>query len=99
MKYLPLTLIIVLGSSLFVALVINPVLASRFMKVDEKAEDRSVRLRKARNVLIGVFAMLSIGTAAHFGEVLWVRNIMAIVVIITLLNQFILRDASLFFPK
>ncbi len=32
MKYLPLTLIIVLSSSLFVALVINPVFTSRFLK-------------------------------------------------------------------
>ena len=35
MKYLPITLMIVLGSSLFVALVINPVLTSVFMKIEE----------------------------------------------------------------
>jgi multidrug efflux pump len=40
MQYLPLTLIIVLSSSLFVALVINPVFTSRFMKVDERADDK-----------------------------------------------------------
>ncbi|MEX1003318.1 MAG: efflux RND transporter permease subunit [Crocinitomicaceae bacterium] len=34
MKYLPITLIIVLGSSLFVALVINPVLTAMYMKVE-----------------------------------------------------------------
>jgi len=34
MKYLPITLIVVLASSLFVALVINPVLTSVFMKVE-----------------------------------------------------------------
>lgn len=34
MKYLPITLIIVLSSSLFVGLVINPVVAKAFMKVD-----------------------------------------------------------------
>ncbi|MGE3800297.1 MAG: efflux RND transporter permease subunit [Candidatus Kapaibacterium sp.] len=39
MKYLPITLIITLGSSLFVALVINPTLSSRIMRVDgEKGE-------------------------------------------------------------
>ena len=36
MGYIPTTLIIVLGSSLFVALVINPVFASTFMKKDER---------------------------------------------------------------
>ncbi|HAP30426.1 MAG TPA: copper transporter, partial [Flavobacteriales bacterium] len=35
MGYIPMTLIIVLGSSLFVALVINPVFASQFVKKDE----------------------------------------------------------------
>ena len=41
MKFLPLTLIIVLSSSLFVALVINPALASRYMKVEAKESNRS----------------------------------------------------------
>jgi multidrug efflux pump len=36
MKLLPMTLIITLASSLFVGLVINPVLASRFVKVEKK---------------------------------------------------------------
>ena len=36
MKYLPITLMIVLGSSLFVALVINPVIAVVYMKVTAK---------------------------------------------------------------
>ena len=38
MSYLPLTLIITLSSSLFVALVINPVFASIFMKLEGKKE-------------------------------------------------------------
>ena len=36
MKYLPITLIVVVASSLFVALVINPVFTATFMRVDEK---------------------------------------------------------------
>ncbi|MBU2493566.1 MAG: efflux RND transporter permease subunit [Bacteroidetes bacterium] len=38
MYYLPLTLIVTLASSLFVALVINPVVASKFMKLETKGE-------------------------------------------------------------
>lgn len=41
MKYLPITLIITLSSSLFVALVVNPVFASKYMKV-EHPEDEPV---------------------------------------------------------
>lgn len=36
MKYLPITFMIALASSLFVALVVNPALASKFMTVEEK---------------------------------------------------------------
>jgi CzcA family heavy metal efflux pump len=36
MKFLPITLIITLASSLFVALVFNPVVSSSFLKLDEK---------------------------------------------------------------
>lgn len=50
MKYLPITLIIVLSSSLFVALVINPMLISLFMKVDPKKEDKKSLLNRLENV-------------------------------------------------
>src|SRR5690606_33022345 len=49
MYYLPMTLILVLSSSLLVALVINPVFTSRFMKVDERADDPAIRKRRKRN--------------------------------------------------
>lgn len=38
MKYLPITLIITLSSSLFVALVFNPVISSSYLKIDQKLE-------------------------------------------------------------
>jgi len=41
MKYLPITLIVTLSASLFVALVINPVLASKYMKLEKKGEEES----------------------------------------------------------
>jgi len=57
MKYLPITLIIVLSSSLFVALVINPVLTSLYMKV----EDINVVKKKQKPIIIaGIFLVLSI---------------------------------------
>lgn len=42
-KYLPLTLIVVLGSSLFIALVINPVFTSLYMKLKEDKTEFSVK--------------------------------------------------------
>ena len=46
MGYIPMTLIIVLGSSLFVALVINPVFASQFVKKDERSVPNKKKLKK-----------------------------------------------------
>jgi multidrug efflux pump len=39
MSYLPITLIITLSSSLFVALIFNPVISSSFLKIDDKIQN------------------------------------------------------------
>jgi len=46
MKYLPITLIIVLSSSLFVALVINPVLTMSYMSLEEKKAAKEKVIKK-----------------------------------------------------
>ncbi len=99
MQYLPITLIIVLTSSLFVALVINPVFTAYFMKEDERAEEAGVRRRKTRNVLIlaGVTALLAI--AFHFSGTTWGRNLFGIASLITLLNYFVLRPGAFAFQN
>jgi multidrug efflux pump subunit AcrB len=55
MRYLPVTLIVVLSSSLFVALVINPVLAMLYMKLDVIRDETSSIIK--RTVF---FAVLSV---------------------------------------
>jgi len=97
MKYLPITLIVVLTSSLFMALVINPVLTAYFMKIDAKAEDKSVRRRKLINIIIGSILMLIAAFGAHMTETIWMRNILLIAAGFTLINFFLLRPASFFF--
>jgi multidrug efflux pump len=49
MSYLPLTLIITLSSSLFVALVINPAMASLFMKVKSRDLDKQKYTKESAN--------------------------------------------------
>lgn len=56
MQYLPITLIIVLGSSLFVGLVINPVLTAVFMKLKED------ELETSRRRLIIASGLLLVGS-------------------------------------
>ena len=99
MKFMPLTLIIVLASSLFVALVINPVLTSVFMRLDEKGNSAETNRRKRRNILIG-FGVLFLGAlAAHLGKVVWLGNLLGLAAILTVINYFLLRPASFYFQN
>jgi len=99
MKYMPITLIIVLTSSLFVALVINPVFTSRFMKIDQKITDKKVYRRKVRNILIGAGVMLVISILAAVSGTNWLRNLMGIAIILSLLNFFVLTPGAFAFQN
>jgi len=99
MKYFPITLICVLTSSLLVALVINPVFTSRFMKIDKRAETSELKRRRTRHVLIGSLMMLVLAVAMHVLDIMWARNILGIALGLTLLNFFFLRPASFVFQN
>lgn len=99
MQYMPITLIIVLTSSLFVALVINPVFTSKFMKLEDGQEAKSVKRRKTRNILIGVLLMILIGAVAHLIRVHWLRNLMGFAAAISLINHFIFRPGAFLFQN
>ena len=99
MYYMPLTLIIVLTSSLFVALVINPVFTSRLMKVDEKIEDEKERSRKRRNILIGAAVMIGIGILGHISGTEWLRNLMGLAALVSLINYFVMRPLAFKFQN
>src|SRR5690606_23290987 len=87
MKYLPITLIIVLGSSLFVALIINPVLTALYMKVGEtKTNIRKLTTSTSIFMLIGVFFL--------FAGVIWLGNILILIGLFGLANQFILKPST-----
>jgi len=84
MSYLPKTLIITLGSSLFVGLVINPVICALFMKV-EHDNNKKVSLSHTGKVIAwigsGVFALILIASSPMswsmlivLGLILWVIN-------------------------
>ena len=59
MRFLPITLIIVLGSSLFVALVINPMLTSVYMKIKEDEVDfRKLLIKSSIIFALGVLSII-----------------------------------------
>lgn len=99
MKYLPITLILVLTSSLLVALIINPVFTARFMKIDARADNRSRRRKNIRNTLIFALGCLIVSVICHFVGIYWLRNLLGIVIVITLLNFFVLRPGSFVFQE
>lgn len=83
MSYLPKTLIITLASSLFVGLVINPVICALFMRVDSQ-EGKAKLTKRGKQILIGVVGFtLLILLASNFtswmmliifGVLLWMSN-------------------------
>lgn len=97
MKYFPITLILVLCSSLIVALVINPVLAKTFMKVDERAATQKGRGRRMRSTLLSAGGMLLVGLLGLLLGQQWLFNLMVIMIIVTLVYFFALRPVSFVF--
>ncbi len=89
MRYLPIGLIITLTSSLFVALVINPVLISSFMKV----QDGSVKLstqKMWRNVVI----LLVAGGVFLVAKVKALGNVFILLGLLIVFNVFVLDPLS-----
>lgn len=92
MKFLPITLIVTLSSSLFVALVINPVLIASFMKLDTGG------VRKGR-ILIFVGVAVVLGIILAFVGAAVLSNLLLIAAGITLLNVYVLTPASNSFQR
>ncbi|HEY5690146.1 MAG TPA: efflux RND transporter permease subunit [Cyclobacteriaceae bacterium] len=88
MKYLPITLIIVLSSSLFVGLVIVPVIASLSMKHEKDSSVDKKKMWKRVGIYFGV------GGLIIALQVFWLGNILIALALLTLLNVFVFVPAS-----
>ena len=87
MQYLPITLMIVLGSSLFVALVINPVLTAVAMKIDAKKP-------KVKRALVIGFLGIGLGLVFQtLGAISW-GNFFLVVGGITIFNLLLLSPGT-----
>ncbi|GJM28751.1 MAG: copper transporter [Cyclobacteriaceae bacterium] len=97
MGILPVTLIITLGSSLFVALVINPVLISTYMKVGSIVVNRRKMWRRVLIMIsIGVLMIVGgfmIGDSPITALIIF-GNLLNVVALLTLLNVFALNPLS-----
>jgi multidrug efflux pump len=89
MKYIPVTLILTLFASLFVAFIMNTVFAVSFMKHDDHSKPISAREMKRPLLIFGTVALLSY-LAGSFG----LGNFMVLMVILTVFYHYVLRGAA-----
>ncbi len=87
MKFLPITLMIVLGSSLFVALIINPVLAVAYMKV---TTDRPIR----KKVFVVAAVLTVIGSIFLIAGFTALGNVTIFAGLIGILNLYVFHPGT-----
>ena len=92
MQYLPITLMIVLGSSLFVALVINPVLIAVLMKVEPSI------ISKNKLWMYCIILLLFSVVSFLFIEI-WLGNILAVSSVLILLFNYVLNPLTAIFQE
>lgn len=91
MKFLPITLIIVLSSSLFVALIIIPVFASTFNPIQRS------RKSNKRKINIIVLVLFAIAAIFYVAGIYLLANLIMIGSLITVFNVYFFKDQSRWF--
>ena len=98
MHYLPVTLIITLFASLFVAYVFNPVFAVSFMK-NEYNEDQQVIGRGWKRIRTAIIIMVAFAVLFYLTKTYALANLLVIIVILLLIYHFILEKAIQYFQS
>ncbi len=97
MIYFPITLSVVLGSSLFVALIINAMLTSTFMKVKEKKLQNKQVLRWSLILFFIGIIFLSLGFVLDLGGLRGLGNLVILASLLLWLYKLVLVKAIYFF--
>ena len=87
MGYLPLTVIVVLFASLVVSLIINPVMCLQYMRVDDIPTNRKQLWKVAGTLTV-------IGLVSAIAGVIWLGNILMLLGLMMLLNEYFLAPFS-----
>lgn len=99
MKYFPITLIMVLASSLFVAMVINPVLTAMFMKIkEEKILEKKVYIRSLFLLLVGGL-ILAIGFSIPIKAFIAIGNLLLLFALLNVLYLKVLKPTINWFQE
>jgi len=94
MHYLPVTLIITLFASLFVAYIINPVFAVTFMKHEYDAKKYKTRWRR---LFISTVVLLVPAMIFYIGGIYWIANMLVIAILLNALYRILLKPAIIKF--
>ncbi len=94
MKFMPITLIIVLSSSLFVALILIPVFTVTFMKDGAK----ETKPKKKKNLIVA-FSLIGFAVLLYFSKSFGLANLMVLMAVLILLNLFVLFDLAQWFQN
>jgi multidrug efflux pump len=99
MIYFPMTLSVVLFSSLFVALVINAMITSQFMQLEEKEMSRKTVIRLS-SILggIGLFFII-IGFVVKAGGLRGIGNLMVFFAVMLWVYKYFLSKAQVYFME
>jgi len=95
MKYLPITLIIVLSSSLFVGLIVNPVLSANLMKMEQEDKGLPAKRHWLLVLVLVVLGLLSVFVIDNLA----LGNIFFAVAIISVLYKYVLMPGSINFQE
>lgn len=87
MYFMPVTLIITLFASLFVAYIINPVFAVSFMRHEYDAVEKSA-ISKRQKIWFSIFGIIAV--VAYLSKTFWLGNFILIMIALVLLHQFVL---------
>ena len=92
MYYMPVTLIIALFASLFVAYIINPVFAVSFMKHEYEVQDNSVHKNKAKRFMIWGGIILAIGLMGYLAGLHTFAHVIFIMVGLVAFFRFVIAQ-------
>ncbi len=93
MKFLPITLIVVLGSSLFVGLVVNPVIAALFMQKEVKTGINW------KSLIIAVVLEVVLSIVFYAAGMFSMGTIFATLAVLTIINAIVLRPVTSWFQN
>ncbi len=94
MKYMPITLIVVLSSSLLVALVIIPVFAD---SLDRDIDNKKTAPRRRILIIAAVMAVAAI--FLYVMKIVWLANILAFLAILSFAHQLFMKQMAVWFQN